>query len=120
VPYARKEDRAIQSRAWVSRNREKRKEILRQYNASDKRKSTRLRYLYGITWDQYLADYARQEGKCLICDKWRARLHIDHCHATKKYRGLLCDPCNQAIGKFYDNPEWCEKAAAYLRRCQNS
>lgn len=41
-----------------------------------------------------------QGNKCAICavsfDK--ARSHADHCHDTKKPRGILCSTCNQAEG----------------------
>jgi hypothetical protein len=58
-----------------------------------------------------------QHGLCYICRKPSAYrgLHIDHCHATGNIRRLLCNDCNLGLGKFKDNPELLEKAAAYLR-----
>jgi hypothetical protein len=41
-------------------------------------------------------------------------LSVDHNHATGEIRGLLCQACNHAIGKFKDKPELCRKAADYL------
>jgi len=40
---------------------------------------------------------------------------IDHCHSTKKVRGLLCNKCNQAIGLFGENEEKLNSAINYLR-----
>lgn len=58
---------------------------------------------YGITQEQYDAMLISQEGRCAICgtDQWGGsgnRPHIDHDHATKKVRGLLCFSCNVTLG----------------------
>jgi hypothetical protein len=42
--------------------------------------------------------------------------HIDHDHKNGKIRGIICSSCNLALGKFKDDPEIVEKAAAWLRR----
>lgn len=53
---------------------------------------------------------------CAICSRApRARLHIDHNHKTKQYRGLLCDNCNLGLGHFKDSPALLAKAIEYLR-----
>lgn len=44
------------------------------------------------------------------------RLHLDHDHRLKKFRGWLCGRCNRAIGYGGDDPVILEKLAAYLRR----
>lgn len=71
--------------------------------------------LYGITEEQYQTLWFQQDGKCAICkqpsDK---RLHIDHCHLSKKVRGLLCGPCNRGLGLFKDNPDLLIAAKDYL------
>lgn len=60
-----------------------------------------------------------QNGRCKICDieakdaMWSV-LVVDHCHATGKIRGLLCNSCNVGLGKFKDNPRLVEKALGYL------
>ena len=57
----------------------------------------------------------RQRGVCAVCGEQPARsLCVDHCHATGKVRGLLCSPCNLAIGQFKDSPARLRKAAAYV------
>lgn len=79
--------------------------------------SRQLERLYGITLEQYEAMLEAQDGVCKICGSppGRKRLHVDHCHVTKVVRGLLCSPCNTALGAFKDDEELLERAIAYLR-----
>lgn len=80
-------------------HREKRK--LRP-DITDYRWAINLRAKYGITVADYEAMIEAQDGLCAICrGKHRGsggRLHVDHCHDSGKVRGLLCGPCNTAIG----------------------
>lgn len=71
---------------------------------------------YGITEDQYQQILQLQGGVCAICGNHqrKQRLSIDHCHLTKKVRGLLCTRCNRALGKFYDSAVRLRRAADYL------
>ena len=80
----------------------------------EKRRAQHLRK-YGLTLDCYGKMLKKQGGKCAICLTEPKRFHIDHCHATSKVRGLLCESCNLGLGKFYDNPESLKRAAVYLR-----
>lgn len=66
---------------------------------------------YGISLVQYNEMLRQQGEKCLICsqhetqkehDKVR-RLAVDHCHASKKVRGLLCNNCNARLGHSDDS-----------------
>lgn len=41
-------------------------------------------------------------------------LEVDHCHQTNQVRGLLCGPCNRALGLLKDNIGNLERAIAYL------
>jgi Recombination endonuclease VII len=63
----------------------------------------------------------RHKANCEICnvlasETVRGILYIDHDHATGKYRGLLCDDCNQAISRLKDSVQIVMNAAKYLER----
>ncbi len=76
---------------------------------------------YGLTQDDYDRMSAEQDGRCAICGGGprgdsNAVLSVDHDHETGKVRGLLCGPCNKAIGLLADNPNLLRAALAYLER----
>lgn len=73
-----------------------------------------LRTLYKITLEDYTKIYNSQEGKCLICNKWFTQLVVDHCHDTKKVRGLLCTNCNIGIGNLQHDVQFLINAIKYL------
>lgn len=57
------------------------------------------------------------DGRCEICgDSKGLSLHVDHCHTSSQYRGLLCGPCNKGLGQFKDNPMVLKAAISYLER----
>lgn len=83
----------------------------------------RLQKTFGLSFEQYDAMLAAQGGVCAICKQpethqrkgvWN--LSVDHCHATGRVRGLLCNRCNRGIGLLADDAELCRKAAEYLSR----
>lgn len=69
---------------------------------ADMNRAWRMRRDYGITMDQWDEMFASQHGRCGICWHENRRLVVDHDHATNKIRGLLCNPCNAALGVFRD------------------
>lgn len=79
---------------------------------------------YGLTIEQHDVMLAGQDGLCAICgnppnpDGVRAssRLHADHDHVTGKVRALLCNSCNNGIGRFRDDPALLRAAAEYIER----
>lgn len=73
--------------------------------------------MYGIGLAEYDDMMLRQGGVCAICFGVNAngnRLCVDHCHTTGRVRGLLCRPCNQALGLLRDSKQQITNALAYL------
>jgi len=117
-------------RSWAARHPEQMLEYKRAYELRniDKNLDRRLRASFGISLDNYNQMLEVQGGVCAICgragqgrdgrgvnpDKPR-RLCVDHDHATGAVRGLLCGWCNRTLGRFDNDAERFEKAAAYLR-----
>lgn len=76
-----------------------------------------LKNRYGIEEFDYNKLLTNQNGVCAICKqppKENKRLDVDHCHTTKKLRGLLCNNCNRGLGHFKDSQELLLKAKIYL------
>lgn len=78
------------------------------------------KWKYGITQEEYDTKLNFQNGCCAICSRVLdgssrdATPCVDHNHTTGKIRGLLCRPCNQAIGCLQDKSYLCQLAATYL------
>lgn len=96
---------------------QKRKNYAASAYTYEQRKSYELKYTYGITINDFNDMFEEQEGRCAACgDKFFDIVpHVDHCHNSGKVRGLLCPPCNKAMGLVGDNVEILEKLALYLR-----
>ena len=77
-----------------------------------------LRKKYGIGVAEYNAMLLKQSGRCAICltdaPGGRGRFHVDHCHDTKRVRGLLCNQCNRMVGQGKDIAIVFLAAARYL------
>lgn len=93
----------------------------RKYSPERRRRSHVERF-YNLPWDDYLAQFGGQNGRCAICATELeltavGRLetaHVDHDHETGLVRGLLCHHCNSGLGYFHDDPDLLKKATAYL------
>lgn len=100
---------------WQKRNPEK--YSFQLWRSSLKRK-------YNLTVEEYNQMLESQNSVCAICFKSETsthrgkifRLAVDHCHSTKKIRGLLCRDCNQTLGKFNDDIERFQNAVNYLQK----
>ena len=58
----------------------------------------------------------RQLGRCPGCRRQLRHPHIDHNHYTGAVRGLLCNPCNLALGHAKDMTLTLTRLASYLKR----
>lgn len=56
-----------------------------------------------------------QSHRCKICRRiLLKKTCLDHCHATGRVRGILCNNCNTGLGLFKDSPEILRNAVDYL------
>ncbi len=101
-----------QQRRWRETNREWFNERQRRYQPQ------RRLAQYGLTQADYEGLLEQQENGCAICriPFTEVPAHIDHCHQTGRVRGILCGPCNRALGLLEDSPELIQRALAYLQR----
>ena len=87
-------------------------------------RSSYMRKRYGISIEQYESLLLNSGNACAICSqrpngtRARSRLHVDHCHVTGKFRGMLCPNCNTALGMVKDNIKTLRLMIAYLERHQ--
>jgi hypothetical protein len=88
------------------------------HSLSNEKRQERWIKRYGINAKDYAQLLEKQNGVCQICKKScssRQFLSVDHCHKTKKVRGLLCVKCNTALGMLDDSVEYFTAAIMYLK-----
>jgi hypothetical protein len=109
---------AVAERRRLSRAQHPERKPRRRPRGSQRK--DQLKHDYGISLEQYEALLKRQGGACAICYKESTRpLCVDHCHVTRRMRGLLCRTCNLGIGHFNDDPRLLRAALAYLEAFQD-
>lgn len=72
-----------------------------------------IRRPHGLTTAQ--AREFRQGNVCEICGSAEG-LCVDHDHASKAIRGVLCRKCNTGLGMFADDPDLMARAAEYVSK----
>jgi hypothetical protein len=87
------------------KQRAKAKEIFHSEEYKQKRFAYRMKVEFGITVEEFNEVLIRQNGLCAICgvkfqNKRKKGPHVDHDHRTGKIRGLLCNSCNLAVGRY--------------------
>ena len=109
------------ARQWAIDNADRVRERAERYRstgqkqASDRR--SHLKRKFGITPEHYDALLDFQLGGCAICHRPPPEgmsFHVDHDHETGAVRGLLCMPCNNALGLFQEDPDLLDRASTYL------
>lgn len=107
-------------KAWRAAHPDK----MREYRRKDAQRSRarikrwREKTFYGLTPEMKQSMLQRQGNRCAIClrheKELKRGLAIDHCHETGRVRGLLCHPCNQALGMLREDFNRFERAMDYL------
>ncbi len=88
----------------------------------EKNRDTVIARRHKITVDHYVSMREAQHNLCASClqppsgKRNETHLHVDHCHATGKVRGLLCGPCNRALGLLKDDADTIERLSLYMRK----
>lgn len=69
---------------------------------------------YRLRPSEFTDIFKKQDGKCGICKGLLPKTpQVDHCHASGKVRGLLCNSCNVGMGYIDKNWFW-NAAMLYL------
>lgn len=124
-----REYRLAYVKEWNAKNFEKRREYNRKERENrtpekisrdrDYNFSWKLKRKYGLSLKEWKDLLSSQEGVCALCRKRENsnsyKLNVDHCHETGRVRGLLCSPCNRALGVLGDTPEKIEHVLGYVR-----
>ncbi len=108
-------DRNDYAREWKRKNRDKVKEYKKKYysklEAREKRNAWAREYRkrtynrsdfskkYGLSREEYDNMLIAQGGECAVCGSKDNNLCVDHCHTSGIVRGLVCHPCNLALGR---------------------
>ena len=95
-------------------------QVRSRYTTDDRRRH-HLKYRFGLTIEDYDTMLNDCDGVCPAC-KRALPLHIDHDHGCcpgkqscgKCIRGLLCGPCNRALGLLREDKDAIKGLAAYL------
>lgn|SRR3972149_5037998 len=125
MPFANAVRKTEYQREYKVRNKERLLAYCKRWRREDpdRRRTSelpgRLRRSYGITLETYDVLLESQGGVCRVCygvNPDGEMLSVDHDHATRHVRGLLCHRCNIGIGAFRDNPEFLKRATTYVRK----
>jgi hypothetical protein len=105
----KKEEVTRCNREWYLNNKEKSQRTRRDWQ---------LRKRSGITLEEYENVLKDQDNKCAICKNdsagGRGHFHADHDHLSGKFRGLLCQKCNMALGLIKDDIIIAQNIVSYL------
>jgi hypothetical protein len=142
IASAQKQARAAYMRSWVRAKKEEnggrspydqkyrdaeRVDPILKARAQSRSRRHSLKKKFGITEEQFFAMLKVCNSCCEICGKAlsvaagdavkRTQVAcVDHSHSTGQIRGILCYPCNTAVGQMGDSPVRLRAAAAYLER----
>jgi recombination endonuclease VII len=110
------------SRTWRSNNPDKQRQSTKNWQANHPERvrihsRTQSCGRYGISIEEFEIRRTAQGNCCGLCgQEFTSIPHIDHDHATKNVRALLCHNCNVGIGNFRESQELLQRAIDYLKR----
>lgn len=88
--------------------------------------ASHIKMTYGLSVEEWAAMYNAQDRRCKVCKAFlgldkpgRGGPAVDHCHKTGRIRGILCFPCNSAIGHARDCPKILAAMIAYVQEHSN-
>lgn len=126
-----REQQKIYQFKWYNDNKERLKKNFKAYYEINKeafkiRNKKSYFRRYGITYEEAMAMWIKQNKLCRICNTELLPLGtqltkgfcVDHDHKTGKFRGILCHNCNAGIGMFKENIELIKLAVKYLEDTQ--
>lgn len=110
---ANQEKELERNRKYKEANREKTREQRRKWYAANPERSRNT----GRKWRGLPTPTRPEPETCESCGGFSTQaMHLDHDHATDKFRGWLCGNCNRALGLVYDDPTRLRALIAYLER----
>jgi hypothetical protein len=80
----------------------------------EKARYSHIKKRYGLSYEEHDQMLLEQDGRCAICHADDCTLSVDHDPETGTVRGLLCQPCNMAIGMLLHKPSILRNAVTYL------
>jgi len=119
-------------KTWQKNNRDKIKVYFKSWSVKNETTYSKYKFLkkvkvlnINLSYEDYLVMVESQKNLCAICKIPETAKHksgttcllsIDHCHKTKKVRGLLCKKCNTALGFFEDDLSVILNAYSYIKQ----
>lgn len=105
-------------RYQTKRNHKRRTDAEYRAHASVVSRYSVLKWKYGLSREMFEQLVRLQNKRCAICRNPIMRAErdyaVDHDHDIRRARGLLCQPCNKALGGFRENIVFLKRAIAYL------
>ena len=90
---------------------------IKPYYHPKKIRARKLWERYGLTPAGWDALFESQGRACAICRRTDAPAwHVDHCHTSKKVRGILCYRCNTMLGHAMDSKTTLMAGIGYLEK----
>ena len=82
--------------------------------ARERHRRNHLKRTYGLTHEEVEAMQGAG-GRCAVCKTNKATA-VDHDHETGRVRGILCSPCNMALGLVKDSPTIMRNMIRYIEK----